>query len=387
MEWFVPTSWDEFVGNKRAVKLLKGAFRSGIKSIIIYGPVGVGKTTAALLLAKESDLLFFQIDGSRFSKPELERILRFGNNVLLFIDEITRLNRNAQHMLLNPIQEGRIVLIGASWENPWKVLIPPLRSRSVLVEFKPLTFEELKHAAKMIASKWKIDVPDDVLSMIAKAAGGDIRRLQNILTLWSTTGELDDSVVFDGVSNKDEFYDVISAMIKSIRGSDPDASVYYLIRFIEEGGAPEYVARRLVILASEDIGNADPYALTLATSAMYAVSNIGMPEALYFLVQTAMYLAAAPKSNSTVETISRVREVIEQYGKLPVPRHLKNIPGSGYKYPHSYGGWVNQKYLPKDIDGISLVKFKSGYEKKMLQRIKAMRKDQGSSGKESHQGA
>ena len=384
MEWFVPTSWDEFVGNKRAVKLLKGAFRSGIKSIIIYGPVGVGKTTAALLLAKESDLLFFQIDGSRFSKSELEKVLRFGSNVLLFIDEITRLNRSAQHMLLNPIQEGRMVLIGASWENPWKMLIPPLRSRSVLVEFKALTFKDLKHAAEMIASRWKITVPENVLSMIAKAAGGDIRRLQNILALWSTTGELDDSVVFNGVSDKDEFYDVISAMIKSIRGSDPDAGVYYLIRFIEEGGSPEYVARRLVILASEDIGNADPYALTLATSAMYAVSNVGIPEALYFLVQTAIYLAAAPKSNSTVETIGRVREVIEQYGKLPVPRHLKNIPGSGYKYPHSYGGWVDQRYLPKDIDSISLVNFKSGYEKKMLQRIKAIRKDQGFSGKAPH---
>ncbi len=384
MKEFQPKDWTEFVGNKKAIKLLKGAFSSGIRSIILYGPVGVGKTTAATLLAKESGALYFQMDGSRFSKAELDKILRFGN-VLLFIDEISRLNRTAQHSLLIPIQEGRLILIGASWENPWKMLIPPLRSRSVLIEFKPLSFSEMKALLDMFKVKLNIDVPDDVANILIRSADGDIRRLQNLLMLWHKTGVLDDTISGGGVADKDEFYDVISAMIKSIRGSDPDAGVYYLMRFIEGGGAPEYVARRLVILASEDIGNADPRALQIATSAMYAVEHVGMPEALYFLVQAAVYLATAPKSNATLEIIKNTRELLEKYSTVSVPRHLTNRKGSGYKYPHAYGGWVQQRYMPYEIEKADLVVFKAGYEKKMKERLKIIRKEHESSGQSSHQ--
>jgi putative ATPase len=383
MKEFQPKDWSEFIGNKKAVKLLKGAFNSGIRSIILYGPVGVGKTTAATLLAKESGALYFQMDGSRFSKSELDKILRFGN-VLLFIDEISRLNRTAQHSLLIPIQEGRLVLIGASWENPWKMLIPPLRSRSVLIEFKPLSFSEMRELLDMLKEKMDIDVPDDVARILIRSADGDIRRLQNLIMLWHNTGMLDDTLA-GGVSDKDEFYDVISAMIKSIRGSDPDAGVYYLMRFIEGGGSPEYVARRLVILASEDIGNADPRALQIATSAMYAVEHVGMPEALFFLVQAAVYLATAPKSNATLEIIKNTREVLEKYRTVEVPSHLINRKGSGYKYPHAYGGWVSQRYMPYGIEKTDLVVYKAGYEKKMRERLKIIRKEHESSGQSPHQ--
>ncbi len=385
MEFWAPQSWQDFVGNKRAIKLLKTAFSTGIRSIILYGPVGVGKTTAATLLAKESGSLYFHMDGSRFSKSELDKILRF-NNVVLFIDEISRLNKTAQHSLLIPIGEGRMTLIGASWENPWKMLIPPLRSRSVLIKFEKPSDDDMKVFLDKVAHARGIEIPDDVKEFIVRSSGGDFRRLQVLLHLWQETGEIDDSIGGSGVADKDEFYDVMSAMIKSIRGSDPDAGVYYLMRFIEGGGSPEYVARRLVILASEDIGNADPRALQIATSAMYAVEKIGLPEALYFLVQTAVYLATAYKSNSVLLTIKKAKEVVEKYGDVPVPQHLKNYKGSGYVYPHSHGGWVPQKYLPAGVDEyLPIAIFKNGYEKKMLSRLENIRKDPESSGQVPHQ--
>ncbi len=374
MKEFKPENWSEFVGNKRAVRLLKGAFNSGIRSIILYGPVGVGKTTAATLLAKESGSLYFQMDGSRFSKGELDKILRFGN-VVLFIDEITRLNRSAQHSLLIPIQEGRMVLIGASWENPWKMLIPPLRSRSVLIEFTPLKPEDMRILLTIWAEKKNVSMPENVRELIIDSAGGDIRRLQNLFVLWLETGMLDDSSLKIGVSDKEEFYDVISAMIKSIRGSDPDAAVYYLMRFIEGGGDPLYIARRLLILASEDIGNADPRALQIASSGLYAVEHIGMPEALFFLVQVAIYLATAVKSNAVLETIHNVKTLLHQYPKASVPDHLKNVKGSGYQYPHDFGGWVQQRYMPYQIKDTQVVVYKAGYENKMLERLRHIRKE------------
>jgi len=368
-----PKSWKEFIGNKKAVKLLKGAFSSGIRSIILYGPVGVGKTTAATLLAKESGSLYFQMDGSRFSKGELEKILRFGS-VILFIDEISRLNRSAQHTLLVPIQEGRLTLIGASWENPWKMLIPPLRSRSVLIKFEKLSSDEMMEILRMLAEKENLTLPEDIAHAIVRTADGDIRRLQNLFLLWKETGYIDATHVGQGVSDKDEYYDTISAMIKSIRGSDPDAGVYYLMRFIEGGGAPEYVARRLMILASEDIGNADPRALQLATSAMYAVEHVGMPEALFFLVQVAIYLATSYKSNAVLLTIKNVREIINKYGNVDIPSHIKNTGKTHYKSPHAFGGWVEQRYMPYSIAEDGLTVFQAGYEKKMLEKLHYIKK-------------
>jgi putative ATPase len=380
-----PTNLDEFVGQEHLIgkgRLLRKAIEADrINSLIFSGPPGTGKTTLASIIANSTKSHFDKLNAVTSNVAEIRKVIEDAKNrrkfytqkTILFVDEIHRFNKSQQDALLPDVEAGRIVLIGATTENPYFSIISALVSRSQVFEFKALEIKDLEIlldralTLKKGLGDFKIQLDQAAREHLINMAGGDARVMLNGLELVVLTspqnkdGKISVTVdlISDSIQKKpviyteDTHYDVISAFIKSLRGSDPDAAIYWLAKMIYAGEDPLFIARRLVILASEDIGNADPHALPLATSALTAIQNIGMPEGRIILAQAVTYLASAPKSNSSYKAINKALEEIKAGVDLKVPKYLKQTPiyspdekKETYQYPHDFPGhYVKQKYL------------------------------------------
>ena len=394
-----PRVLDDYVGQSHLVgpdATLRRAMTAGqLPSMILWGPPGVGKTTLARLMAEATGRPFHQLSAIRSGVKEVRGVIdsaerqgMFSTRAVLFIDEIHRFSKSQQDSLLGAVERGSVTLIGATTENPSFEVIPALLSRSqvyVLEAFGRLELEALVHRA-LAKDEWLQHHGVEVVQWDAllRASGGDGRRLLNVLELVVAGSaserqeqpetkeeegiKLDDALVSRFIQANlsrydktgDTHYDIASALIKSIRSSDPDAAVYWLARMIEGGEDPKFIARRLLISASEDIGHANPTALVLANATFDAVERLGIPECRIPLSQCATYLASSPKSNSAYAAIGAAQQAVQQHGDLPVPMHLRNAPtklmkelghGSGYKYDHDHGGFSGQEGLPEALVG------------------------------------
>ncbi len=323
-------------------------------SVVLYGPPGVGKTTYANLLAKKHKMNFIHINATSSSSSELRNALK-EKPVLLVIDEIHRFDKRQQDILLPYLEMDDVVMVGTSTYNPYFKLTKALRSRCFVYEFKPLSSTELKAIAKRIFKCLSKDVDEEILNMLAMYASSDARRLNNMIKLLKdediTLNTIKEFFAVDsGYSNESERYDLISAFIKSVRGSDVDASLYYLARLIKANEDPEFIARRLCILASEDIGLADNDAINIASSALNITKEIGLPECAITLAHCCVYLAKAKKSNSSYAAIKKALKDVESGLILPVPEHLKTKPKKPYLYPHNYkNSYVKQVYTTQKV--------------------------------------
>ena len=384
-----PQTLDGFVGQKHLVgegAILRQMIESGhIASFIMWGPPGVGKTTLAKIIAKQLDCPFYVLSAVTsgvkdvrevIEKAKSNRLFTQGKRPILFIDEIHRFSKSQQDSLLGAVENGTITLIGATTENPSFEVITPLLSRCQVYVLKPLDDEdllELLHRVIKTDERLKnLDIQVDETEAILRFAGGDARKLLNIIELVSSSNQdetihLTNAVVTEKLQqnpmayDKDGeiHYDIISAYIKSIRGSDPDAAIYWLARMIAGGEDPKFIARRLVISAAEDIGLANPNALLLANACFDALQKIGWPEGRIILAETTIYLAASPKSNSAYLAIDDALALVEETGNLPVPLHLRNAPtklmkdlnyGADYKYSHDYPNhFVKQQFMPDEL--------------------------------------
>lgn len=380
-----PQTLTEFAGQKHLVgegKILHTLYNTGnLPSIIFWGPPGVGKTTLAFLLSQKAQLPFFTLSAINSGVKDVRDVIskaKENGKAVLFIDEIHRFNKSQQDSLLGAVEKGTIVLIGATTENPSFEVIQPLLSRCQVYVLESLDKEELLLLLQNAISndEWlkqkKITIKEN--DALLRLSGGDARKLLNLFELVVTTinkGEIEitNDIVSKIAQQKialydkggEQHYDIISAFIKSMRGSDPNASVYWLARMIEGGEDPKFIARRMVILASEDIGNANPTALVLATNCFNAVNIIGYPECRIILSQTVIYLATSAKSNASYMAIEDALNAVKQKGDLPVPLHLRNAPtklmkelnyGKEYEYAHQYeNNFVDLEYLPENISG------------------------------------
>lgn len=385
-----PANLKEFIGQGHLVsagKVLEQMIaQKQAHSIIFWGPPGVGKTTLAQIIAHALDVPFFTLSAIDSGVKEVRAVIetaRKAGHALLFIDEIHRFNKAQQDSLLGAVEKGIITLIGATTENPSFEVIGALLSRCQVYVLKPLTEEHLKALVNnaLAHDVWlqSQNVHIAEWEALIQLSGGDARKLLNLLELVVSslpTGqkEIDNKAVQEIVQSKmvlydkggEQHYDIISAFIKSIRGSDPNAAVYYLARMIEGGEDPKFIARRMLILASEDVGNANPNALLLATSAFQAVEMIGWPESRIILAQCATYLASSAKSNAAYMAINEAQSLVRKTGDLPVPLPIRNAPtglmkkmdyGKGYKYAHDFpGNFVEQEFLPEAISGTALYK-------------------------------
>ncbi|EAI7390764.1 replication-associated recombination protein A [Campylobacter upsaliensis] len=361
---FRPNNLDEILGQYELVEVFKKFIAmQKLPHSLFFGVAGSGKTSFARAVAKEFGLDFYEFDGGNFKLEELRKILENYKNSLykplIFIDEIHRLSKTQQEMLLIPMENYRLILIGASTENPYFVLSQGIRSRSMLFHFKALGVEELGLLLKKVQKNLNFTLDDDAKDFLLKS--GDARSMLNLIEFvlvleqkhinLKNLKKLRNTANSEGVSSKDTHYLLASALIKSLRGSDVDAALYYLARLIDGGESADFIARRLVIFASEDIGNADSKALILATSTLEAVKNIGYPEARIILAQCVIYLASAMKSNSSYKAINEALHFVRNNPPLPIPAYLNNnAPQSkDYLYPHDFGGYVEQKYLSQAL--------------------------------------
>ncbi|TKX29168.1 replication-associated recombination protein A [Campylobacter estrildidarum] len=361
---FRPKKLDEIIGQKDLVDVFKKFIAmQKLPHSLFFGVAGCGKTTFARAVAKDFGLDFYEFDGGNFKLEELRKVLDLYKNSLykplIFIDEIHRLSKTQQEMLLIPMENYRCIVIGASTENPYFVLCSGIRSRSMLFEFQTLKAEDLEILLKKVQEKLGFDIDDEAKGFLVKSA--DARAMLNLLEFalvldpknvnLSNLKKLRNGVNSEGVSQKDTHYILASAMIKSLRGSDVDAALYYLARLIDAGESADFIARRLIIFASEDIGNADPNALNLAVSTLIAVKNIGYPEARIILSQCVVYLASALKSNSSYKAINKALDFVKNNEALDIPNYLNNnhVERKNYLYPHDFGGWVEQKYLSQNL--------------------------------------
>jgi len=383
-----PKNLNELAGQKHLsaedspfYKLLKS---KSIPHSIFFGPAGVGKTTLARIVSSELELPFYELDATSVKVEAFRKI--FANHrhslakPLVFIDEVHRLSKTQQEVLLLPMENKEAIIIGASTENPYLTLSSGIRSRSMLFEFKSLDEEDLKKVINRAKKVIDFSIDDDAMSYLISSSAGDSRSLLNLLEFAikvSSHVSLDilkslrPTALKDGVSSDDTHYNIISAMIKSVRGSDVDAAIYYLARLIDGGESADFIARRLVILASEDIGNANPHALNLATSCLTSVSRIGFPESRIILAQTIIYLTCSPKSNSAYKAINDALSYVQNEKALKIPEHLKSSNPKGYKYPHDFGGWIEQAYIEKNVKFYESLQV--GYEKTLgewLEKIK-----------------
>ncbi len=383
-----PRSLDEFIGQEHLVgpgRVLEQMIKSAsARSILFWGPPGVGKTTLAQIIAQSLNMLFFTLSAIDSGVKEVRQVIeqaRKAGHALLFIDEIHRFNKAQQDSLLGAVEKGIITLIGATTENPSFEVISALLSRCQVYVLQPLTEEHLKALVEQAMQKdeWLKEKALEIQEWEAliQVSGGDARKLLNLTELVAGSlpdgvREVTNKVVQDIVQRKmalydksgEQHYDIISAFIKSIRGSDPNAAVYYLARMIEGGEDPKFIARRMIILASEDIGNANPNALLLATSCFQAVEMIGYPVCRIILSQTVTYLASSAKSNAAYMAINKAQELVAKTGDLPVPLPIRNAPtglmkkldyGKGYQYAHDYpGNFIAQEFLPDAIQGAKL---------------------------------
>ncbi len=344
-----------------------------------YGPAGCGKTSIARVIADSMKLPFYEFNATSIKIEELRKIfLQYKNTLekpLIFIDEVHRLAKNQQEVLLPVMENNSVLVIGASTENPFFSLTSAIRSRSMLFEIKSIPNEALKNLLEKTVPHAKIVFDEDAKEYLVASSGGDARAMLKLLEFASNIDthitlallkSLRPNALSVGSSEAGVHYDLASAMIKSIRGSDMDASIYYLARLIDGGESAEFIARRLVILASEDIGNANPQALTLCTSAMTSVSKIGYPEARIILAQAVIYLCASPKSNAAYEAINSALQAVHNGVMLEIPKNITN-KHENYLYPHDFGGYVKQKYLSKPLKFVTLKNI--GYEKKMKEWI------------------
>jgi putative ATPase len=383
-----PKSLAEFVGQQHLVGegavLRRAVENHTLPSMILWGPPGVGKTTLANIVARELKRPFYSLSAINSGVKDVREVIEqasagglFTEKPVLFIDEIHRFSKAQQDSLLSAVETGKLTLIGATTENPAFEVIPALLSRCQVYVLKPLSERELQlllqRALQQDAFLKTKRIELKETRALFRLAGGDARRLLNILELvvlnLVSDQPITDSVVLQAVQQNpllydkvgDMHYDLASAFIKSIRGSDPNAAVYYLARMIEGGEDPSFIARRMVIAAAEDIGNANPTALVVATNCFTAVNLIGYPEARIVLSQAAIYLATSPKSNSAYTAINSAQQLVRNTGNLPVPLHLRNAPtslsnaighGQGYEYPHEFpGNFSQQEYLPAEIAG------------------------------------
>ena len=383
-----PKSFENFVGQSHLVSkdapLRVLVEKSALGHSFFYGPAGVGKTSLARVIAKEMGLDFYEFNATSLKVEELRKV--FGNykNALLkplvFIDEVHRLSKNQQEVLLPIMERNEALILGASTSNPYYSLTSAIRSRSMLFELKPLSDKELKSLLERALKLSACRIDADAKEYLIKSSGGDARAMLKLLEFASQVNEtitlellrsLRPSSLGRGTSEADEHYDLISAFIKSVRGSDVDASIYYLARMIEEGESADFIARRLVILASEDIGLANPQALTLATSTLTAVSSIGFPEARIILAECTLYLATSPKSNTAYNAINATQKAVRSGDILAIPPNITHN-NEGYLYPHDFGGYVKQTYLEKER---SFVEFKeNGFEKKIKEWFEQIKK-------------
>lgn len=362
---FRPKTLDEICGQKDIVEIFKKFIENEkIPHSIFYGLAGCGKTSFARVVAGAMSYDFYEFDGGNLKIDEFRKILKNYENALnkplFFIDEIHRLSKTQQEALLIPMENYKAIIIGASTENPYFTLSSGIRSRSMLFEFKPLNSVDFEKLLKRVSDEAEFQIDDDAKEYLFKSSGGDARSFLNLLEFALNLSSditlenlkiLRANAVSEGVSEDDTHYHLASAFIKSMRGSDENASIYYLARLIDAGESADFIARRMVIFASEDVGNANPNALNLATNTMLAVSKIGYPEARIILAQCAVYLACSPKSNSSYKAINDALKYVKNEPPLKIPPYLINTSpeAKDYLYPHSFGGWVEQKYLEKPL--------------------------------------
>lgn len=410
-----PTTLDEVVGQQHIVgkdKLLYRAIKADkLSSIIFYGPPGTGKTTLAKVIANTTSAEFKQINATSAGKKDMEEVVQeaknisgmYGKKTILFIDEIHRFNKGQQDYLLPFVEDGTIILIGATTENPYFEVNSALLSRSIIFELKKLEKEDIKTLLKRAVNdkekgmgSYHATIDEDALEFLADVSNGDARAALTAIELGILTTERGEDgqihITIDVASEciqkrvisydktGDNHYDTISAFIKSMRGSDPDAAVYYLARMLYAGEDIKFIARRIMICASEDVGNADPMAIVVATSAAQAVERIGMPEAQIILSQAATYVACAPKSNAAYGAISAALDVVKNSRTPRVPTHLQDAHykgaeklghGLGYKYAHDYPNhYVKQQYLPDELVGTRFYEpTEMGYEAKIREHF------------------
>lgn len=414
-----PNTLDEVVGQEHIIgkdKLLYRAIKADkLSSIIFYGPPGTGKTTLAKVIANTTSALFTQINATAAGKKDMEEVVAqakdsmgmYGKKTILFVDEIHRFNKGQQDYLLPFVEDGTIILIGATTENPYFEVNRALISRSIIFELKPLSKENIKELIVRAVEDEKRGlgayhgvIDEDALDFLSDIANGDARAALNAVELGILTTERSGDGLIHitletasqciqkrvlGYDKKgDNHYDTISAFIKSMRGSDPDAAIYYLARMLYAGEDVKFIARRIMICASEDVSNADPNAIVVAAAAAQAVERVGMPESQIILAQAASYVACAPKSNSAVNAIFDAMKVVAEEKTGSVPPHLmdshysgaaKLNHGTGYKYAHDYENhYVEQQYLPDNLAGRQFYKLSdNGYEKDIkawFQKIK-----------------
>ncbi len=382
---------DKIVGKNGVLRSL--ILRDSVTSSIFFGPAGCGKTALACVIASrtKSEIIRLNAVTSRvedlraaFQKASENRVL--GMRTILFIDEIHRFNKLQQDGLLPALEEGLVTLIGTTTRNPFYALIPPIRSRVLLFEFEPLDRHSLVYILKRAEESESVSIEEEAKEWLLRYANGDARRMLNLLEAVIHLTE-NDAVTHADISrvidrqhllydrDEDYHYDTISAFIKSIRGSDPDAAVYWLALMLEAGEDPLYVARRLVILASEDIGLADAHALPLAVAGYDAVERIGMPESRIILSHVALYLSLQPKSNSSYKAIEAAEEYVKKNETLGVPPHLRSSVSrnAGYLYPHDYPyHWVEQEYLGSD--SAFYIPGELGDEKQLKKRLEFLKK-------------
>ncbi|MEA2018157.1 MAG: replication-associated recombination protein A [Campylobacterota bacterium] len=384
-----PKTLDEFIGQSHIISKNKALYKlidkKEIPHMFFYGKPGTGKTTLSKIIAKNSGYDFYNFNATSLKIDDLRQVFKKYTDALIkpliFIDEVHRLSKTQQEVLLPIMENYDAIIIGASTENPFFSLTAGIRSRSFVYEFKSLTLDELDILASKAVKYLDIKIDKEAIDYLKISSCGDGRALLNLIDFASKVSkeinkellqELRENSMGDGVSSSQSHYDITSAMIKSIRGSDIDASLYYLARLIDGGESVEYITRRLVILASEDIGNANPNALNLTTSTMISTSKIGYPESRIILAQCVIYLASCPKSNSSYLAINKALDYIQNNEILNIPKHIQDNH-IGYKYPHDYNGYIMQDYLDKNI---KLYNGKNiGYEKTLndwLSKIKNM---------------
>lgn len=415
-----PETLEEVVGQQHIIgkdKLLYRAIKADkLGSVIFYGPPGTGKTTLAKVIANTTSAEFTQINATVAGKKDMEEVVAkakdtfgmYGKRTILFVDEIHRFNKGQQDYLLPFVEDGTIVLIGATTENPYFEVNSALISRSIVFELKPLLKEDiltLIHRAVYDEKKgmgaYDAVIDDDAADFLAEISGGDARHALNAIELGILTTERSDDkkihITLDVASEciqkrvvrydktGDNHYDTISAFIKSMRGSDPDAAVYYLARMLYAGESVTFIARRIMICAAEDVGLADPNALMVAVSAAQAVERIGMPEARIILSEAVSYVASAPKSNASYLAVDEAYAEVEKSGNLPIPPHLQDAHykgaaklghGIGYLYAHDFDKhYVEQQYLPYELNGKEFYRpTENGYEKKIKEHMKWLKR-------------
>ena len=416
-----PVKLEEVVGQQHIIgkdKLLYRAIKADkVSSLIFYGPPGTGKTTLAKVIANATKAQFRQINATTAGKKDMEQVVReaqdargmFGLKTILFIDEIHRFNKSQQDYLLPFVEDGTLTLIGATTENPYFEVNGALLSRSMIFELYPLETDDIMELIRRAVEDpergmgaYDAEIGEEAARFLAEMSGGDARRALNAVELGIMTTErsadgiihLTMDVVRECIQKRtarydksgDNHYDTISAFIKSMRGSDPDAAVYYLARMLEAGEDPVFIARRIMICASEDVGNADPNAIVVAVNCSMACERIGMPESQIILSQAAEYVATAPKSNTAVESIMAARKSVQETGSLPIPGYLQDAHykgaqglgrGIGYQYAHVYEDhYAGQPMLPEQLRGERFyVPSDNGYEKKIREHMASLTND------------